>query len=126
MKYGGKKWEVIRDSSFSNCKHDLQVASPKLSLISTGMGKEELDKTRKRSFGIDTKEISKNQDIVAHGGIVRKRTESPSLDYHNKFLGGISESIWEGDVTVSCPGHTSWIFTEISVLYLRKVGKVLV
>lgn len=75
------------------------MASPNLSLISIGMGKEERDIMKQRSFGIETKEISKNQDIAAHGGIVRKSTESPPLDYHNKFLGGISESIWEGEVT---------------------------
>lgn len=88
------------------------------------MGKEERDIMKQRSFGIETKEISKNQDIAAHGGIVRKSIESPPLDYHNKFLGGISESIWEGEVAVSCPGHISWIFTEISVMYLSKVVKM--
>lgn len=59
-----KRWEVgkcglgVRDSSFSNGKLDLHMASPKCSLISIGMEKEELDKMRKRSFGIDMKEIS--------------------------------------------------------------------
>lgn len=99
------------------------MACPNLSLISIGMGKGELDKTRPRSFGIDMKKIFRNQDIAAHGGIARKSIESPPLDHHNKFLEGISESIWEGEVTVSCPGHIAWIFTEIFVIYLRSGGE---
>lgn len=51
-------WEVdecglgMRQSSFSNCERDLQVAPPKLSFISMGMGKEGEAKIRQRSFGI--------------------------------------------------------------------------
>ena len=38
---------------------------------------------------------------------------------------GLSEPIWAGQVTVSCPEDISQTFTKISVMYLRSSGKSL-